>query len=277
MRARQEQKKNESQSPLEIREMARNFAAKTMEVQKREFISWGVMGDWDRPYLTMAPEFVKNQFKVFLKLYENGTLFQRYMPVYWSPSSRTALAESELEYNLEHKSKSIYVRFPIKEGVSFFNKFPNLKNGDQKVFLLVWTTTPWTLLANKAICVKNDATYCVVKKGNDLYILARDLLDKNKDLSKVFPAEEIEILPDHIPGKDLTLLSYHHPLSDYLDSSSETEFPIFTGDHVTLDAGTGLVHTAPAHGPDDYLVGIKHRLDLSCQVRKGLSYTLEIL
>ena len=151
--------------------MARDFASKTMEVQKQEFVSWGVMGDWERPYTTMAPDFVKNQLKVFLKLYQNGTLFQRYMPVYWSPSSRTALAESELEYNLEHKSKSVYVRFPIKDKPSFSNQFLSSRTEDQKIYLLVWTTTPWTLVANKAICVKSDAIYSVVKMGNDFYIL----------------------------------------------------------------------------------------------------------
>ena len=252
--------------------MARQFAAMTLEIQKREFMSWGVMGDWDNPYTTMAPDFVKNQLKVFLKLYENKTLFQRYMPVYWSPSSKTALAESELEYNLEHKSKSIYVRFPVKQDPTFFNRFLSLKSAESKVYLLVWTTTPWTLVANKAICVKSDASYCAVKKGNDYYILARELLNKNNDLSKIFSEGNCTVLDAHIPGKEMTSLLYEHPLSDYLGTISKG-YPVLTGDHVTLDAGTGLVHTAPAHGPEDYLVGIRNNLDLTCQVTKCVSQT----
>ena len=253
--------------------MAREFAAMTLEIQKREFMSWGVMGDWDNPYKTMAPDFVKNQLKVFLKLYENKTLFQRYMPVYWSPSSKTALAESELEYNLEHESKSIYVRFPVKQDTDFFEKFLNLKSAESKVYLLVWTTTPWTLVANKAICVKTDATYCAVKKGDDHYILARDLLNKNIDLSQIFSEGHYQVLDAQISGKEITSLVYEHPLSDYLDSNSK-DYPVLAGDHVTLDTGTGLVHTAPAHGPEEYLVGIRNNLDLTCQVTVSLTCKL---
>ena len=248
--------------------MARNFAAKTLESQKKEFMSWGVMGDWDRPYSTMAPDFVKEQLRIFLRLYQNGTLFQRYMPVYWSPSSRTALAESELEYNLEHESKSIYVRFRVddRSAKSFFEKKIIPKSDNQRVFLLIWTTTPWTLVANKAVCVKAEATYVAVKSGGDYYIIAKELLGKNADLEKVFPVEDSEILSPEILGSDLASLTYRHPLSESLKMEPD-EYPMFCGSHVTMDAGTGLVHTAPAHGPEDYLVGIDHNLDLNCQVR----------
>lgn len=268
LRARQAQKsRTESKSDLEIREMARNFAAKTMESQKKEFMSWGVMGDWESPYTTMAPDFVKSQLKIFLKLYENGTLFQRYMPVYWSPSSRTALAESELEYNLEHRSKSIYVRFQITEqsAKTFLDSKNIATTKGEKLFLLVWTTTPWTLVANKAVCVNGDACYVVVKHDGNLYVVAKDLLNNSDDLSNIFSPENSEIISYQILGRDLMAFSYTHPLSDRINLQS-ADYPVLCGDHVTMDAGTGLVHTAPAHGPEDYLVGISQNLDLSCQV-----------
>lgn len=274
LRARQEHRlKADSISDLEIREMARNFAAKTLESQKKEFMSWGVIGDWDRPYSTMAPDFVKEQLKLFSRLYENGTLFQRYMPVYWSPSSRTALAESELEYNLEHESKSVYVRFPVdhRTATTLFGKKGIPMSYNQRVFLLIWTTTPWTLVANKAVCVKADASYVAVKSGGDCYIVAKELICKNADLAKIFPAEISEILAPEILGSELTSISYRHPLSGCLGLQPE-EYPVFCGSHVTMDAGTGLVHTAPAHGPEDYLVGIGHNLDLTCQVCENFHF-----
>jgi len=193
----------------------------------------------------------------------------------WSPSSRTALAESELEYNLEHKSKSVYVRFPVSnDSAKKFCESKGIENVEgQKVFLLIWTTTPWTLVANKAVCVKADASYVIVKSGKHLYIVAKDLIDRNGDLTNIFQSENSAILTTEIDGHQLTSLAYRHPLSDRLNLGSE-DYPVFSGSHVTLDAGTGLVHTAPAHGPEDYLVGIANNLDLTCQVSNCYLLTL---
>ena len=202
-----------------------------------------------------------------MTIYDQANPLYRYMPVYWSPSSKTALAESELEYNLEHKSNSIYVRFPIAEnGAKTFLEAVNIpKAEDERLFLLIWTTTPWTLVANKAVCVKADACYVVVKHDKSLYIVAKDLLSKNEDLSKIFAVESSDIILREILGRDLMSLSYTHPLREQINLGLK-DYPVLCGDHVTMDVGTGLVQTAPAHGPEDYLIGISHNLDLSCQV-----------
>ena len=235
--------------------------------QKKEFMSWGVMGDWKRPYKTMDSTFVKQQIRLFFWMVSHGYVYQRYMPVYWSPSSKTALAESELEYNTQHKSTSIYVRFPITKTDSLSKK----TFGISDIYLLIWTTTPWSLVANRAVCYNPDSEYCLVKHpSGDYYIVAAEILHKNEELKDIFGANP-DVKDNKLTGHDLSNFTYKNPLWGD-DSNNTISLPIFPASHVTMQSGTGLVHTAPAHGPEDYLIGLNNELDLSCPVDENGCY-----
>lgn len=223
-------------------------------------MSWGVMGDWNNSYTTMHPDFVKGQLWAFLELFEAGLVNRRYMPVYWSPATQTALAESELEYNKEHISQSIYVRFEVCNPEEIFSMPLGAR---KKLYLLVWTTTPWTLMANKAVCVNSSARYAILENNEALYVIGEELLKKNQHLEHIFQNSKVI---STVPGEKLQRLRYIHPLEDILTDNTIQEYPVFVGKHVTLDAGTGLVHTAPSHGQDDYIIGINNNLNLDCQV-----------
>ena len=223
------------------------------------------MGDWKRPYKTMDSTFVKRQIELFYWLKLNGYIYQRYMPVYWSPSSKTALAESELEYNTQHKSTSVYVRFPITHNKS--SKISNLS----AIYLLIWTTTPWSLVANRAICFHPQSQYCLVKSptSDEYYVVATETLQRNEELKKIFGSNP-DIKDIKITGHDLSLLTYSNPL--YSGQETSHFCPVLPASHVTMESGTGLVHTAPAHGPEDYLIGVNNRLDLSCPIDENGCY-----
>lgn len=252
------------QSPLEIRKEARQFAVSTVEDQKAQFRSWGVMGDWENPYLTMAPEYVEKEMRLCHRLIQSGLMFQRYMPVYWSPSSQTALAESELEYNPNHRSISAYIKFPLSPESCD-------KLGVSACSLLIWTTTPWSLVANRAVCVKSDARYCLVKAEDEYLVVGQEPLERNPVFKTTFGRHQVVKV---LSGQSLTDLKYNHPLKSI--TGPEVSLPILSADHVTMTTGTGLVHTAPSHGPDDYLVGINHDLDLSCPVDENGCYLPDI-
>lgn len=175
-------KGTENISPIEIRKIANNFATKTIEEQSKIFQSWGVMGDWKNSYLTYSVPYIKNQFKQFLKLYDKKLVYRDFKPVYWSPSSRTALAEAELQYNDNHISKSVYLKMKLVE-------FPDiLKSYGKNIFALVWTTTPWTLPSNQAICYNPDLMYSLVKSksSSEVYVVASELIS---DISKILKTE----------------------------------------------------------------------------------------
>ncbi|TRY66923.1 hypothetical protein TCAL_08039 [Tigriopus californicus] len=251
-------------SPLEIRNEARKFAQDTVEAQQSQFQSWGILGDWDHPYLTMDPDYVEREMRLCHRLIQNGLMFQRYMPVYWSPSSQTALAESELEYNPNHKSISAYIKFPL---CSESCRQLSIDSGS----LLIWTTTPWSIVANRAVCVKSDAEYCLIQIADEFLIVGQAALANNPDLKTCLGDHQVIKV---VSGQSLTHLKYSHPIKSV--QGSEVEFPVLSANHVTMTAGTGLVHTAPAHGPDDYLVGLEHGLDLSCPVDENGCYIRDI-
>ncbi|KAI9258793.1 Isoleucyl-tRNA synthetase [Phascolomyces articulosus] len=227
-------------SAVQIRQIARKRALSEIEKQKKSFKSWGVMGDWEHPYRTLDKDYEIRQLRVFREMMKRGYIYRQLKPVYWSPSSKSALAEAELEYNEQHVSRSVHVRFPLTE-------LPSALKEKQvgPLHAVIWTTTPWTLPANKAIAVHPELTYSIIRiqKGNETsqYIIGKDRVEA---FTTEINADTVKTLHE-MEGKDLVGLSYMHPLWN-------TSMPIIAGDHVTAESGTGLVHTAPGHGMEDY-------------------------
>ncbi|XP_053618385.1 isoleucine--tRNA ligase, mitochondrial [Plodia interpunctella] len=253
--------KNAPTDPVNIRKIAREFALDTVESQKAAFESWGVMADWEKQYyLTLNNGYVKNQLHQFLKMYKDGYIFRTLKPVYWSPSSRTALAEAELEYDLQYKSTEVYVKFPLEVLPDVVN---NVAKGKQ-VSAIIWTTTPWTLVFNRAICYNPLMKYSVVKLStypDELYVVASGLVDSLKSTLDV----DVERLLE-FDGQLLTGTKYYNKLV-------KESLPFLEGEHVKDDKGTGLVHTAPAHGPEDFLVALKNNMAVVCNVDEAGFYT----
>lgn len=250
-------KKNEL-SKKEIRELCRKEAAKWVDHQKVQFKRLGVLGEWDRPYLTMKPNYESEEVRVLAQINRNGLLYRGEKPVYWCPQLQTALAAAEVEY-FDHKSPSIYVKF-------FFKNPPGpLKNLKGKVALVIWTTTPWTLPANLAIALNADFEYGVYKVGDENLILATELAETvSKDLEINLGSPQLSF-----KGRELDGQKAEHPFMD-------RQSLIILGDHVSLEAGTGAVHTAPGHGLDDYVVGLKYNLPVLSPVDPGGLYTDEV-
>ncbi|KOC68779.1 Isoleucine--tRNA ligase, mitochondrial [Habropoda laboriosa] len=250
---------NAQVDPVEIRKKARKYAKEAIVKQKEAFQSWGVMADWSETgcYFTNRCSYMKNQLYQFVKLYEKGTVFRDFMPVYWSPSSRTALAESELEYNQQHRSKAVIIRLRVDNLPEKLNSFNN-----RMVYALIWTTTPWSLVANEALAFSADAMYSLAEddKGN-LNIVADELL-KATEL-KVGPLRPVI----SFEGGELEGSMYFHPLKE------EKKCPFLAARHVTTNIGTGLVHTAPAHGPEDFLVALENNIDVLSVVDEEGRYT----
>ncbi|KAI8875117.1 Aminoacyl-tRNA synthetase, partial [Backusella circina FSU 941] len=228
-------------SAIDIRRIAKSKALSEVEKQMKSFKSWGVMGDWDNPYLTLQSDYEIRQLRVLMDMIKKGYIYRQLKPVYWSPSSKSALAESELEYNENHVSPSIHVRFSVHDlSPALKKKWDQYLKGNN-LFALIWTTTPWTIPSNKAIAVHPKLNYSLVQDTNNaLYIIGSDRMEAlSQELG------ELKVL-DEITGEALIGSSYIHPL--YKSQQS----PIIGGDHVTADSGTGLVHTAPGHGMEDY-------------------------
>ena len=230
-----------SMTTAEFRKYCYDYALKQVETQKEDFKKLNVIGDWNNPYITLNPEYEARQIEVFAKMTQKGLIFKGLKPVYWSPSSESALAEAEIEYK-DKTDPSIFVAFTVSKGNEYVNENDKL---------VIWTTTPWTLPGNTAVCVGADFDYSKVKVGNDNYIVASELLES---LMQEFGFENYEILST-FKGLNLENVMYCHP---FMDRTS----PVVTGQHVTLDAGTGLVHTAPAYGVDDFNVGQKYHLEM---------------
>ncbi|XP_042831444.1 isoleucine--tRNA ligase, mitochondrial [Panthera tigris] len=253
--------KAQNLSAVEIREKARSFAEAAIEKQRSAFIRWGIMADWNNCYYTFDGKYEAKQLRLFYQMYEKGLIYRSYKPVFWSPSSRTALAEAELEYNPEHVSRSIYVKFPLLKPSP---KLVSLIDGSSPVSFLVWTTQPWTIPANQAVCYMPDSKYAVVKcsKSGDLYILAAD---KVTSIASVLETT-LEVIST-FSGVDLENGTCTHPLIPGKAS------PLLPANHVTMTKGTGLVHTAPAHGMEDYSVASQHNLSTDCLVDEDGVFT----
>lgn len=241
--------------PFELRQKCREFAHKNLKGQESEFRRLGVWGDWEHPYLTINPEFEAEQIRVFGQMYKNGYVEKGLKPVYWCASCETALAEAEVEY-ADHTSTSIYVRFKFNEEST--GKISQILNSSlltphSSLFAVIWTTTPWTIPSNMAICLHPRLEYTFFERGKDIYMVAQELL--GSFLAGVnWEESEIKVLGSAI-GQDLELLNTQHPLYD-------RKSPLILGEHVTTEAGTGEVHTAPGHGLEDYEVGVKYGIEV---------------
>lgn len=244
--------------PLIIRKMAREFAEKTITAQRNSFQRWGIIANWSYPYVTMDGCYEANQIDLFYRMYERGCMYRGCKPVYWSPSSHTALAEAELEYKTR-TSTSVYVLFP--------SLFPHLSRNYAEIYSLIWTTTPWTLPLNKAVCYNPYHKYCLIKlkSSGKVLLIGTEQLEK---LDVDILGSSYEILETFL-GQYLAEGTYTNPL----EASAQIWRPFLEGTHVTSSEGTGLVHTAPAHGFDDYKIGLKHGLDLECLVNENGRYS----
>ncbi|MEM7725036.1 MAG: isoleucine--tRNA ligase [Cyanobacteria bacterium P01_A01_bin.45] len=268
----QNMKSSERQNltPLQLREKAKEFALEAVDEQRESFKRYGVWGEWDNPYLTLNPEQEAAQIGVFGEMMLKGYIYRGFKPVHWSPSSRTALAEAELEYPEGHTSPSVYAVFPVT-GLSDALQ-TNLGEYLPDLGVAIWTTTPWTIPANLAVAVNPDLDYAVVELSGDepgnvstkYIIIAKDLAEK---LAEKFAAKlDIKVT---FKGKDLENSTYRHPLYD-------RESPVIIGgDYITTDSGTGLVHTAPGHGQEDYIVAQRYKLPILSPVDAVGKFTQE--
>ena len=235
----------------ELRAKCREFAHKNLKGQENEFKRLGVLGNWENPYLTINPEYEAEQVRVFGEMYKKGYIEKGMKPVYWCASCETALAEAEVEY-ADHTSTSIYVRFKFEaDALNTIKNFADIE--DKDVYAIIWTTTPWTIPSNMAISMHPRFEYSFFEYKNDVYVVATELLGSFlKDVE--WEESDIKVL-GACKGQDLELLNTKHPLVD-------RKSPIILGEHVTLDAGTGSVHTAPGHGLEDYEVGCRYNIEV---------------
>ena len=232
-------------SKLELRKICKEFATEHIDVMNSQFARLGVQGDFANPYLTLRPEFEARQVEIFGEMAKKGYIYKGMKAVYWCPEDRTALAEAEIEY-AEDECDSIYVRFKLTDdpnGVLAKYGIPL-----DKAWIVIWTTTTWTLPANVATCLNPNLEYAFVKIGDAYHIMARELVESTM---KGCHIDEYEVLPDTVLGSELELMQYQHP---FLDRKGL----VILGDHVTLEGGTGCVHTAPGHGVEDFEVCVNH-------------------
>ena len=231
-------------SVAEFREQCEQYALEQVDRQREQFKRLGILGEWDKPYITLDKAYEASQINVFASMVEKGLVFKGLKPVFWSPSSETALAEAEIEYH-DKKSPSIYVAFDAVETGKF----------EANIKFLIWTTTPWTIPANLAVAVHESLNYVFARVGEEIYVFAEALMET---LEATLEFESLEVIRT-VPGAELVGLTYKHPLYDRVS-------PIVLGHHVTIESGTGLVHTAPGHGEDDYIIGQANGLDVLCPV-----------
>ncbi|HEY5932121.1 MAG TPA: class I tRNA ligase family protein, partial [Nitrospira sp.] len=265
--------KKKDLSVSEIRQLCRTYAEKYVDTQRDEFKRLGVLGEWAHPYLTMTPSYEATIIREFGKFVERGGVYKGLKPVLWCTQDQTALAEAEVEYD-DHASPSIYVKFPVVISPSVLAKtFPGVSfpEGTKLVSIVIWTTTPWTLPANQAVCLHRDFDYAFVQVGEELLIVAEKLVET---VAKACALENYRVVGVKKGGEGFEGLETQRPLSTGLS-------PILLGDFVTLDQGTGCVHIAPGHGMEDYLLVLEHnakassgeRLEILAPVDNGGRFT----
>jgi isoleucyl-tRNA synthetase len=254
-------KPGEALSHQEFRQACRDYAASQVETQRQAFIRLGVLGEWDEPYLTMRPDYESNVIRTLATIIARGHLHRGYKPVHWCTACRSALAEAEVEY-IEKESPAIDVTFDVVDPFSFWSKLrhaPDVAVPKESISVVIWTTTPWTLPANQAVCLRAELDYVVVEceiEGKRRYLFVANALLK-ETLGR-YGATHDRIIAD-CQGMDVEGLFLQHPFYDRV-------VPIVLGEHVTTDAGTGCVHTAPGHGQEDFDVGQRYGLPVDHQV-----------
>jgi len=252
--------KKGSLSVLEIRHLCRDYAQRFVNIQREEFRRLGVLGEWDNPYLTMSYDYQATIVREFGKFGLSGSLYKSKKPVHWCVSCQTALAEAEVEYQ-GHTSSSIFVKFPLKDDLS--DILSSLE--DRGVSIIIWTTTPWTIPANLAVALHPEFPYAAVGVDNEVFILAKGLLE---DSFKAMGISQYKIL-EEFQAKILEGRRCRHPLYD-------RESKVILAPYVTLDAGTGCVHTAPGHGREDYESGLRYNLEIYSPVDDDGKFTDDV-
>ncbi|HEX6929845.1 MAG TPA: class I tRNA ligase family protein, partial [Gammaproteobacteria bacterium] len=246
--------KQAKQDARAFREACREFARKQIDGQRRDFIRLGVTGDWFRPYITMDPQYEADEIRGFSKIIENGHLYKGFKPVHWCMDCGSALAEAEVEYQ-DKTSPAIDVRFPVVDDEDFLKRMDGEGNGEGLVSVAIWTTTPWTLPANQAVALHPEIDYALVQfdagHGPERVLFAEELL---AGAMQRYGIEKHSIVA-RAKGAALEGVKLKHPFYD-------REVPVILGEHVTLDSGTGAVHTAPGHGQEDFAVGVEYGLPL---------------
>ncbi|XP_060070569.1 isoleucine--tRNA ligase, mitochondrial-like [Ylistrum balloti] len=251
-------------TPLEIRRKAKKFAEESIQVQSKAFQSWGVMADWKNScYHTVDREFQARELDLFYTLYQKGLVYEDFMPVYWSPSSRTALAEAELEYNPHHVSQAVYLGFPVVPSSLTSLNINQLTY--KKVYAVIWTTTPWTLPVNQAICYNDNLMYCLLQDHStgDVYVCEKIFVEKLVNLL----CKPLTVI-NEVKGKFFNGAQYTHPLTNEV-------LPFLPANHVVSGKGTGFVHTAPCHGHDDFKVAFNNNITIKSIVDDEGVYTEE--
>ncbi len=238
--------------PAKFRELCRQYAAEQVERQKKDFIRLGVLGDWDHPYLTMDFKTEAGIMRALGDIYKNGYLYQGSKPVHWCVDCGSALAEAEVEYE-DKNSPAIDVGFKVADRSALAKAFG--VEVTTEAYAVIWTTTPWTLPANQAVCVHPDFDYALIQTSKGLLILAENLADATLTRYGETDAKKLAVCK----GAALEHVLLTHPFE-------ARQVPVICGDHVTAEAGTGLVHTAPAHGLEDYAVGVRYKLPVDCPV-----------
>ncbi len=268
--------------PLSIRRACREFAANALNRQTRDFQRLGILGEWDNPYITMSDQYEAETARLFARFVERGFVYKGARPVYWCIHDQTALAEAEVEYH-QHTSPSVYVKFPLASDPTKID--PALAG--RKVFVLIWTTTPWTLPANLGIAVHPDFEYVALESGADVYIVAGDLLEavamkcrlESPKVLARFRGEKLDRLECRHAWLDrpsLLMVGEHVTLGGEADAETELDVSEARGKSATSKAGTGCVHTAPGHGHDDFVIGKKYGLEIYCPVDHAGKFTPEV-
>ncbi|MDG2305929.1 MAG: isoleucine--tRNA ligase [Candidatus Binatia bacterium] len=262
-------KKKAEMSTVDVRKLCDEFARKFVDIQRTEVRRLGVVGDWDNPYLTLAPDYEAQEIRELGRLATGGSLYRKKKPVYWCSSCATALAEAEVEYE-DKRSSSIYVRFPAVDVARLAEAADAgaealAAHDPKRVSLVAWTTTPWTLPANMALSLNPDFDYVGLRVGDEILVVAEGLADAFLAAAGLTESgERLRLSASRLEGATL-----HHPWID-------RQVPVVLGDHVTLESGTGIVHTAPGHGHEDYIVGTRYGLDVYCPVDGYGRFTDEV-
>jgi isoleucyl-tRNA synthetase len=275
-----EKGKNKADLPVNtFRRICREHAEHAMDGQTRDFSRLGILGEWENPYLTMSPEYEATTARLFGKFLERGYVYKGLRPVYWCIHDQTALAEAEVEYH-EHTSPSIYVKFPLVSDLSEIDE----KLKDKNIFVVIWTTTPWTLPANLGIAVHPDFDYSAVESGDEVYIVASELAKSFAETCGIGEAKELA----RFKGSKLDKKEAKHAWLDRVsflmngehvtlgEADAETELDVRFESKTSQKSGTGCVHTAPGHGADDFRIGTEYGLEIYCPVDNAGNFTLDV-